>query len=104
MPWATGIDPAGSNVTFAGPRYSNHVTVRPRGRAAPLVLTWRSIRPRAAVAAVRAGGVRGLGNPSSATEAVSVRGAATLGRATGATEIDRGLLGSSSPNGPEFPT
>src|SRR5580765_1369935 len=95
--------PSGSNVTLPGPRYSNHLTVRPRGRAAPLVFTCRSILPSAAVVAVRAGGVRGFGSPSSVTVAVKVTGAETLARDPAATAIVGGLLGSSSPNGTELP-
>jgi hypothetical protein len=47
----------------------------------------RSILPSAAVVAVRAGGVRGFGSPSSVTAAVNVTGAETLARDTGATTI-----------------
>ena len=32
LPSATGVEPAGSRVTFAGPRICIHETVRPRGR------------------------------------------------------------------------
>src|SRR3974390_1420108 len=97
------MEPAGSNLTAAGPRYSNHRTVRPRGRGPLLESTCRSILPSAVVVAGRGGGIRGFGNPSSVTIAVSVTGLETVACGTGATAMVGGLLGFSSPKGTELP-
>src|ERR1700737_4967356 len=115
-PLATGIDPPGLNVTFAGPPYSNQRTVKPPlprpplapSSCAPPELACRGIwRPFASVI-VDGGagrGARGFGNPSSVTFAVNLTGVETLAATTGATVIDGGLLGFPFPgsNGSALP-
>src|SRR6478672_1947240 len=79
-PPATAIGPGGSNVTRAGPRYSNHVTDSPPlGRSAAEFVCALGIAP------ARGGGAaRGFGRPSSSMNAANETGFDTLAGGTGA--------------------
>jgi hypothetical protein len=94
------VAPARAKLTFAGPPYSIHATLKGRGPPLPPDELICAPKPPAAGGCAGRGAAasaRGFGRPSSRTVAIRVAGVPTDADAGGATAIVGGLFGSSWP-------